>query len=234
MGHMNLEKFYDNYWRQKSEDHDVARIELVTGQIKRGERVLEIGGHIGLGAKMLMEKGADVTLTDISGVALDKAKKRGIKNVCKVNLDLDSLPFTDGSFDVVIANSSIEHIFYPHKMISESARVLKPQGRFIMLAPNIGHIRFRFWLLQGKFPYYDNTPTDQLHLRFLTLSEARKLCLRFGLKTEGIDGNAGLWVRALYPRILQRQPLKSIYTTMARSMPSMFARDFIITCRKVT
>jgi len=231
---MDLEKFYDNYWRVKAEDHDLTRIALIAEKIGHGERVLDVGGHIGLAAKMFAERGADVSVTDISAVALEKARRRGIKNVFKVNLDTEFLPFDDVSFDTVVANSSIEHIFYPRNMIAESARVLKPGGRFILLAPNIGHFRFRFWLLFGRFPYHDNTPTDQLHLRFLTLADAKRLCTKFGLKTERVDGSAGLWVGALYPNVLQRQPFRSLYTAMARRMPSLFARDFILVCRKVS
>ena len=231
---MDFEALYDQYWLTKDDSADPVRLGIIAGKVKAGNRVLDVGGQIGLSALSLKERGATVTLTDISSVALERARARGVPDVRKVDLDAEPLPFRKGIFDVVVSNSSLEHIFYPEKMISECARVLKINGTFILLVPNIAHIRYRLWLLAGRFPYKRNTPTDELHIRFMTLYEAKRLCGRYGLITERVDGNAGLWVNALYPGFLAKGFLASGYTWLARTFPSLFARDFVLIARKDT
>lgn len=229
---MDLEKFYDEYWVKKNDSVDYKRLNLVATKVNPGEKVLEVGGQVGLLAKILQEKGIDITITDISGVALKKAKNRGIRNTIKVDLDVEPLPFEDNTFDVVISSSSIEHVFYPEKMLSECSRVMKQGGKFILLVPNIGHFRFRWWLLRGRFPYILNTPTDELHIRFMTLRDAKAMCSRFNLIPESVDGNSGIWVEKLYPAILRKRYVSAIYNFLARKLPSFFSRDFILICKK--
>jgi ubiquinone/menaquinone biosynthesis C-methylase UbiE len=53
--------------------------------------------------------------------------------------DAGSLPFADGSFDVVTANMVLEHLDNPVRVFSEVRRVLAPGGRFIFVTPNLAH-----------------------------------------------------------------------------------------------
>lgn len=47
-----------------------------------------------------------------------------------------SLPFADGSFDVVTANMVVEHADRPEALLSEVWRVLRPKGVFLFHTPN--------------------------------------------------------------------------------------------------
>ncbi len=42
--------------------------------------------------------------------------------------DAHNIPFEDGSFDGVVAQAVLEHVFDPYQVVSEFARVLKPGG----------------------------------------------------------------------------------------------------------
>ncbi len=54
-----------------------------------------------------------------------------------VNLDTDNLSFIpDSSFDTVVASHVIEHLANPLKAICEFQRVLRPNGRLVLIVPD--------------------------------------------------------------------------------------------------
>lgn len=67
--------------------------------------------------------------------------------------DADSpLPYDDATFDVVLAVELVEHIEDHHTLFSEVARVLKPNGRFLLTTPNILTLKSRLrFLFTGYF-----------------------------------------------------------------------------------
>jgi SAM-dependent methyltransferase len=142
------------------------------------------------------------------------------------------LPFRDDSFGTVVSNSAIEHRFFSERSLAECLRVLKPGGTFIICLPNTAHWICRLWLLFGRFPYVRNSPLDETHLRFFTVREAKNLCKKHGAVVTGTDGHASLWVREFYPRPFRWRPVAAAYNRLARVYPSLFARDFVLICRK--
>ncbi|MGE0128626.1 MAG: class I SAM-dependent methyltransferase [Blastocatellales bacterium] len=54
----------------------------------------------------------------------------------RVNADAGSLPFADGSFDLVTSNMVFEHVETPLESLKEIRRVLRDGGRLIVLTPN--------------------------------------------------------------------------------------------------
>jgi 2-polyprenyl-6-hydroxyphenyl methylase/3-demethylubiquinone-9 3-methyltransferase len=57
------------------------------------------------------------------------------------------LPFTDASFDAVVAVETFEHVGDLGETIAEARRVLKPGGRLIVVDKNIGSLNaLRPWL----------------------------------------------------------------------------------------
>lgn len=47
----------------------------------------------------------------------------------------DRFPFADGSFDAVLCNQVLEHVFTPDDFVREIARVLKDGGRLLLTVP---------------------------------------------------------------------------------------------------
>ncbi len=58
------------------------------------------------------------------------------KNIEIVRGDAQNLPFSDNSFDIVIATAIIEHLDFPIKMLKEAHRVLKPEGVIVLTTLN--------------------------------------------------------------------------------------------------
>jgi methionine biosynthesis protein MetW len=238
---MDFVRYYDTYWQTKRDDEvDRSRLELLARHVRPGERVLQVDCGPGWLAEMMQARGAIVVATDLSHVAVARAVARGV-DARQFDVDSGPLPFADATFDVIVSDSQLEHRVDFCHALDEMARVLRPPagdlrpgGRLILLLPNIAHWRVRLWLLAGRFPYMDHTPTDPLHLRFFTFRDMAGLLAGRGLTIEQTDGSASLWVEALYPGFLRRGLPARIYTRLARRWPGLFARDFIVVARKTS
>jgi len=228
---MNLVEFYDAYWKQADDTFDLERLDLIANRIQPGASVLEVDCGPGVLARRMQERGARVTGTDLSHVAVERARAKGIE-AQQVDVDSEALPFPEAAFDTVVSNSMIEHRFFPERSLDECVRVLRPGGRFIVCLPNTAHWLCRWWLITGRFPYVKNSPTDALHIRFFTVSEAKQLCRARGLTVLEVDGSASLWAKEFYPAVVRSRRVRRLYTWLAHHWPSLFARDFVIVCRK--
>jgi len=96
------------------------------------ERWLDVGCGAGAVAMRAARAGADVTGADLSEVMVETARRRAQEEGLDISYDVgdaESLPYADGSFDVV--SSSVGLIFAPdHPAVArELARVVRPGGR---------------------------------------------------------------------------------------------------------
>src|SRR5438105_3183672 len=106
------------------------------GRLEPGERVLDLGSGAGtdslVAAQMVGSEGS-VTGIDMTPQMLAKARaaadELGVRNVEFLEGEAESLPFPDGSFDVVISNGVIDLIPDKDAVFSELYRVLAPGGR---------------------------------------------------------------------------------------------------------
>jgi len=231
---MDMEKFYDKYWTNIGDTVDHDRLNMIVRRIESGKKVLEINCGLSILAEKIAKKGADITVTDLSDVALERAKSRGIRKTFKVDIDTQPLPlsFESSKFDIIVSSSMIEHCFYPENTIREGANVLKNDGKCMIMVSNIGHWKFRLWLLFGRFPYLEGTPTDMLHLRFLTVHSLKEIGKKYGLDAKNVEGHPGLWVSPLYSRLFMIPPIKQTYELLTKIYPSLFARYILITFEK--
>lgn len=98
-------------------------------------QILELGCGTGsMWADKLdwLHDGAHLTLTDFSAGMIEIAQKN-VGNHPQVDyrvVDIQSIPFEDDFFDMVIANMMLYHVPDLHKGLCEVRRVLKPEGKF--------------------------------------------------------------------------------------------------------
>lgn len=101
----------------------------------RGKKVIEIGCGNGYFSRRLAKKGAHVTAIDASIKMISFARERQAKYPLGINyLKRDAVHLAGikaQSFDLAVANMSVMDIVHIEQAIKETARVLKPSGRFI-------------------------------------------------------------------------------------------------------
>jgi SAM-dependent methyltransferase len=101
-----------------------------------GEDVLEIGGGMGTDLSQFAAAGARVTDLDLSSGHLELARENlGLRKLPGTFIlqDAESLPFEDGSFDLVYSNGVLHHTPNTRAVVSEIQRVLRPGGRAIVM-----------------------------------------------------------------------------------------------------
>ena len=125
--------------------------------LKEGMKMLEPGCGRGEFLKNFKDLGLDVVGVDISHEATDFNNELDVR-VC--DLENETFPFDDNTFDIIYSKSFIEHLYYPEKYLEEAYRVLKPNGLLLTLVPD--------WESQYKI-YFDDfthrTPFTQISLK---------------------------------------------------------------------
>jgi len=122
-----------------------AMREEIVSQLKNGVklRVLDVGCGTGYTTSGILnrEDVFEVVGLDMNPVQLKRAVKNLVSEKDRVSIsrgDADNLPFTDGSFDVVISVGAIEYFPDPESALKELARVTKPDGTVVVCGPESG------------------------------------------------------------------------------------------------
>ena len=99
--------------------------------------ILDVACGTGELAKLLLAKNPQQQITgiDISELMLEvaKGKLQAYSNVNLYNTSVTSLPFAKESFDIVICASAFHYFESPQLALDQMKRVLKPQGKIIIL-----------------------------------------------------------------------------------------------------
>lgn len=161
-----------------------------------GKRVLDIGCRDGALTGYFSE-GNSVVGLDIDSVALARAKK--VLGIETRHIDLNGpWDVPSGTFDVVVAAEVVEHLYYPERVFSKIAEVLKPGGIILGTVPNAFSFihRLRYLRRQKR-----NTPlADPTHINHFTMDELRAL-LESHFKEVEVGGLGRLgWLAHRYPQ----------------------------------
>ncbi|PJJ57379.1 methyltransferase family protein [Mumia flava] len=122
----NLEGAFDSHGTQPGESlaYSPRTVRWLVGD--RPLRVLELGAGDGAMTTALTEQDHDVVAVDVAADALDRLSRR--VDVTVVRAAAERLPFSAGSFDVVLAAQAF-HQFDAARALPEIARVLRTGGR---------------------------------------------------------------------------------------------------------
>lgn len=116
-------------------------------QLPAKAKVLELGcgsGAMWMACPARIPPGWSITVSDFSPGMLDSAwrnlvtLKRGFKFE---EIDAQSIPYDDETFDIVIANSMLYHVPDRHKALGEIHRVLKVDGMLVAATAGKDHLK---------------------------------------------------------------------------------------------
>ena len=85
------------------------------------------------------------------------------------HVDLQSLPFRDGSYDVVYASHVLEHIQDDHAAIREIRRVLRPGGIAVLPVPIMGALTVEYDAPNPLETMHVRAPGMDYHDRYLAV-----------------------------------------------------------------
>jgi SAM-dependent methyltransferase len=114
-------------------------------------RILDVG--CGTGATMgFLEQYGRVTGVDISPKAMKYCQDQGRPRLCLA--DGGALPFAEGSFDLVTALDLLEHMEHEPVGLREIRRVLKDDGRLVVVVPAFKFLWSDFDRFSGHYRRY--------------------------------------------------------------------------------
>lgn len=126
-------------------------LELIRG--KSLHNMVDLGCGLGVLTKCI---GKYLGIKEVLGIEINEtklsyAKSIGI-NTLKLDLNADTFPFEDGSYDLVTSFGAIEHLIFYDNLVSESYRILRKNGYMILVMPNLASYINRVGLLFGYQP----------------------------------------------------------------------------------
>jgi len=145
-----ITSFLDYFTRQADTEHRRAILSVV--EQNENARLLDVGCGSGEFTLAVADK---VGTTQVCGVdivekRIAEARSRGIEVFgCDLN---ETLPFESGSFDIVLANQIIEHLFNTDAFIREIFRIIKVGGYAVVTTPNLAAVHNILYLLVGRQP----------------------------------------------------------------------------------
>jgi len=113
------------------------RVQMLSGHLRPGMAILEIGCGTGYFTRELTQRGADIVAIDVSPDLLEIAKaKYSAPNVRYEIQNACALTYADAMFDSVVGSSILHHLEI-EEALREIYRVLKPGGTIYFTEPNM-------------------------------------------------------------------------------------------------
>jgi ubiquinone/menaquinone biosynthesis C-methylase UbiE len=106
--------------------------------LRPGTRLLDVGCGRGGVVEQLLEYECRMVGVDPDICSLAEHRLPAALLPCAAGFS-GQLPFHSGSFDLVISSWVLEHLPRPAAAFAEAARVLRPDGHLVTLAPNRWH-----------------------------------------------------------------------------------------------
>jgi ubiquinone/menaquinone biosynthesis C-methylase UbiE len=176
-----------------------------------GKQILEVGCGQGHNSVFFAMHGAEVYGFDLSSAGIrmadEIASANGVGDRCHFRVaNVSAMPYEDESFDVVVYNAVLHHVFKYPNVKEETFRVLKPGGRLFFAEGVRDNAAYRFVrsVQRAIRPahYHGDIDLEMKDIRALTEGYASVYWEQFGLVEKFLQGagkpyNNNLPVRSL-------------------------------------
>jgi len=203
-------RFVGNYGDGMYDINALMRLSVMKAWLHehKSYKYLETGSGTGRFACALIsrfqESGSvptEVCFSDMDNHLSPSALELGKFAPCELGAEL--LPYADKTFDLVVCNHVLEHVFETEKSLRDLRRVTGPGGLIVLGVPNIGNWYSRVMFLFGFMPLglecgaesvtYGKGPgksrckgfTTSGHIRGFNALALKEICEHCGLKVEG-------------------------------------------------
>ena len=188
----------ETYWSRFANDfenrvnyvvgkNDTELIKSFLSEQKSLGKTLELGCGSGTYSEILICEAEHLTATDFSDEMVTVSSKRfeGKENVCVEKADCFSLSYPDSSFDTVCMANLLHIIPTPEKAIAESRRVLKENGKLIIISFTTEGMTF-LNKIRMTFRYLKSFGKPSPTAYPLTVRKAQEMLKNCGFKIEEI------------------------------------------------
>jgi 2-polyprenyl-3-methyl-5-hydroxy-6-metoxy-1,4-benzoquinol methylase len=166
-------------------DEERIRRLVATAHLTGNERVLDIATGPGYIAEAFAGAAREVVGVDLTdamlAIAKERTKERGIANVSFRAADAQSLPFENGSFDVVVCRLALHHLLKPLQVLREMVRVCCA-GATVVVEDIYASEHSERAAYQDRWEIL----RDPSHIRTLALSELLQLFRDAGVETDSV------------------------------------------------
>jgi len=181
---------------------------LATGRV-----VIDAASGEGYGSALLGKHAARVIGIDASAQAVALARRRyaSASNVEFVEGRCEALPVAHASADLFVSFETLEHLESPRALVAEAARVLRPQGLFIVSTPNKALYSDATGYRNPFHPseLYESEFVDVLHERFPAVT----------LLGQRVDAYSAIWPLAGPPD--RAQLVQGVVDGAGEAMPGL-------------
>ena len=116
-----------------------ALVTALEADLPRTGRALDLAGGTGRHARWLAQRGMDVTLLDVSDVALriarEHADRAGV-SLHTMAIDLETQPIPDGPWDLIVSFH-----FLQRSLFAQFAQRLAPGGLLLFVQPTVSNLQ---------------------------------------------------------------------------------------------
>jgi 2-polyprenyl-3-methyl-5-hydroxy-6-metoxy-1,4-benzoquinol methylase len=190
---------YENGSASHMHRHLLDPILLLSGVLRPGTRVLDVGCGNGFVASQFLARGCEVVGIDLSASGIELARKTypsGRFEIVQADSDILENLRCD-PFDLVISTEVVEHLYAPRPYALGCFRALRPRGRFICSTPYHGYAKNVALAVMNRWDRHADPLWDGGHIKMWSRKTLARLLREVGfvnIAFRGVGRLPGLWM----------------------------------------
>jgi 2-polyprenyl-3-methyl-5-hydroxy-6-metoxy-1,4-benzoquinol methylase len=208
---------YDDYIADgdnivRSSRRRVERIERILG--RRGNQLLDVGCATGFFLKAAVERGYDAHGVEISRYCVNHLVEPKANVVCGT---LEDARYPDAKFDLITMWDVVEHLKNPRAVLTECARIARPNAGLVLMTPNIDGLMAR--LMRSRWVCWQD---PHIHLFYYGPAQIKRELERTGWRVKQVrtfwHGGKHVPMKLVFERLgSYLRPIRPMFNLLERS-----------------